>query len=74
VNGTSDQLFASTRLSENENAGVRRSHEFHLLEHLFESGAVANDFFEPAMFLLLFHAIGCCDGCHIRLLYWLTLA
>ena len=62
MNGTRDQLFAGTRLSETENARVRRSHEFHVLEHLSQSGALTDDFFEPALLLLLFDALGCCDG------------
>ena len=37
MNCTRDQLFPGTGLSQYENAGVRRSHEFYLLEHLLQS-------------------------------------
>src|ERR1700723_3866959 len=46
VNCPSNQFLPRTRVSTNKNSRTRWSHRFDLMQHLSQSGAIANDLFE----------------------------
>jgi hypothetical protein len=46
MNGAGDELLASASLTEDQHAGVRRTHAAHVLEHPQEPGTGADDFVE----------------------------
>ena len=46
MNGACDQFLARAGFTQNQNGGIRRSHQFHLPENSLQRSAVADDLFK----------------------------
>ena len=64
-----DELFASARLAFDQNRGVRRGHEFNLLDHVLQSSAAAYDLLERTPRLISLTTANCLRGVHKSPIY-----
>jgi hypothetical protein len=72
VNGARDQLFACAGFSLNKNRRIGGRNLLNLLEHCFQSSAVAYNLFESARTPILIDESQCCDSGHENLLMYPT--